>query len=219
MDLPVLAGFRCAIATRAVEVVMAKQYRFRFKEMDVYQAAVDHFVWTVQVVRRLPRGPFVIPDQFIGASLSIVGNVAEAKGREKKPGEVEQHYRYAQGSTFESASYLDVLSALDAITDEEYNTREDHLARIASMLTRLMQSQRTQRRPPHEKRGPQARAPKSRASGAEKPAPAGAEKPAPAGAEKPAPAGAEKPAPAGAEKPAPAGAEKPRSGAHPGAER
>jgi four helix bundle protein len=171
---------------------MAKRYRFRFKEMDVYQAAVDHFVWTVQVVRRLPRGPFVIPNQFIGASLSIMGNVAEAKGREKQPGEVEQHYRYAQGSTFESASHLDVLSALDAITDDEYNAREDHLARIASMLTRLMQNERRRRIPTPDKRGPQARAPKSRVSGAEKPAPAGAEKPAPAGAEKPAPAGAEK---------------------------
>jgi four helix bundle protein len=164
---------------------MAKRYRFRFKEMDVYQAAVEHFVWTVQAVARLPRGPFVIPNQVVGASLSIVGNVAEAKGREKKPGEVEQHYRYAQGSTFESASYLDVLSALETITDDEYNDREDHLARIASMLTRLMQNEQKKRARTHPpKRGPQARAPKSRASGAEKRAPASADARASARAER-----------------------------------
>jgi four helix bundle protein len=106
------------------------------------------------------------PNQVVGASLSIMGNVAEANGREKEPGEVEQHCRYAQGSTFESAGYLDALSALEVIDDDEYNVQEEHLARIAAMLTRLMQSHR-RRRPrgsaamPLEKRGPQARASKS----------------------------------------------------------
>jgi hypothetical protein len=73
--------------------------------------------------------------------------------------------RYAQGSTFESAGYLDALSALEVIDDDEYNVQEEHLARIAAMLTRLMQSHR-RRRPrrsatmPLEKRLPQARASK-----------------------------------------------------------
>jgi four helix bundle protein len=156
------------------EVVMAKRYRFRFKTMDVYQAAVDHFAWTVKTVGRLPRGPFAVPNQVVGASLSILGNIAEANGREKQPGEVEQHYRYAQGSTFESAGYLDALSALEVIDDDEYNGQEERLSGIAAMLTGLMQSHR--RRRPLEKRGPQARASKSRASGVEKPAPAGVEK-------------------------------------------
>jgi four helix bundle protein len=153
---------------------MAKRYRFRFKSLDVYQAAVQHFAWTVQVLSRLPRGPFAIPNQAIRASLSIVGNVAEANGRGKEAGEVEQHYRYAQGSTFEAASHLDVLAALGALTDEEYNAEEDHLARIAAMLSRLMQIQRD-RRP--QKRGSAATdAAKSRVSGVDKPAPAGVEK-------------------------------------------
>jgi four helix bundle protein len=203
MALPALIALLLRYRNPGKEVVMAKRYRFRFKTMDVYQAAVGHFAWTVKMVGRLPRGPFAIPNQMVGASLSILGNVAEANGREKQPGEVEQHYRYAQGSTFESAGYLDALYALEVIDDDEYNAQEEHLAGIAAMLTRLMQSHR-RRRPPEEP-GPQARAPKSRASGVPKPAPAGVEKPASAGVEKPAPAGVEKPAPAGVEKPASAG--------------
>lgn len=125
---------------------MAKRYRFRFKRLDVYQAAVEHFVWTVQVVQRMPNGPYVVTNQFLGASLSIMGNIGEADGREKKPGEVAQHYRYAQGSTFESATHLDAMSAMKVISDDEYNGEEERLARIGSMLTRLSQRSRRERR-------------------------------------------------------------------------
>jgi four helix bundle protein len=141
---------------------MAKEYRFRFKRLDVYQAAVRHFGWTVGAVSRLPRGPFVIPNQMVGASLSILGNVAEANGRETEPGEAEQHYRYARGSAFEAASHLDALAALDAIDDDDYNAQEAHLARIAAMLTRLMQNERGRRRNKGEPDG--ARAPGWRAA-------------------------------------------------------
>jgi four helix bundle protein len=140
---------------------MAKQYRFRLKSLDVYQAAVQQVSWTVQVMGRLPRGPFVIPNQVVGASLSILGNVAEANGREKQPGEAEQDYRYAQGSTYESAAYLDALSALDVIDDDEHNFQEAQLDRIAAMLTRLMQTQRRRKEfnaSSQQPRGPQARA-------------------------------------------------------------
>jgi four helix bundle protein len=160
----------------SAEVLMAKQYRFRFKSLDVYQAAVAHFLWTVEVLRRLPKGPFVVPNQITGASLSIVGNIGEANGRDKQPGEIEQHYRYAQGSAFEAATHLEALSALGVITDDEYNAQELHLARISAMLTRLMQRERSQRTPLREKGGSQTRASKSRASGVEKPASAGVEK-------------------------------------------
>ncbi|HUG40800.1 MAG TPA: four helix bundle protein [Longimicrobiales bacterium] len=125
---------------------MAKRYRFSFKRLDVYRAAVEHFDWTARVVARMPKGPFKVIDQAVGASLSVMGNIGEAHGRDAKAGEIEQHYRYAQGSTFESATHLDAFSALGVITDEEYNAEEDRLARIAMMLTRLMQKQRRRRR-------------------------------------------------------------------------
>lgn len=125
---------------------MAKKYRFRFKQMDVYQAAVQHFTWCVTAVGRMPRGPYVVTNQVLGASLSIMGNVGEANGRDKQPGEVEQHYRYAQGSTFESATHLDALAAMDVIDDDEYNRQEEMLARVAAMLAKLIQRQQKARR-------------------------------------------------------------------------
>ena len=124
---------------------MAKVYRFNFKKLDVYRAAVEHFAWAVRVVADLPRAPFALTNQFLGAPLSIIANIGEANGRDLRAGESEQHYRYAQGSTYESAAYLDSLAAMGAIDDDEYNIREENLSRIASMLTRLMQKQARRR--------------------------------------------------------------------------
>lgn len=125
---------------------MAKNYRFGFKRLDVYQEAVAHFDWTCEVVQRMPKGPWRMVNQAVSASLSIMGNIGEANGRDKKHGEVEQHYRYSQGSTFESATHLDAFASLNVITDDEYNAAEQRLARIAAMLTRLMQRQRRKAR-------------------------------------------------------------------------
>lgn len=130
---------------------MGRAYRFEFKRLDVYQVAVEHFRWTCDVVRRLPRGPFKVTDQAIGASLSVMGNIGEANGRDRKPGEVEQHYRYAQGSTIESATHLDAFSGLGVIPEEEYNVAEERLARIGMMLTRLIHKQRRRRAPTRPK--------------------------------------------------------------------
>ena len=128
--------------TLARGALMARDYQFGFKRLDVYRAAVEHFEWTCEVVTRMPKGPFRVTDQAVGASLSVMGNIGEAHGRESRAGEIEQHYRYAQGSTFECATHLDALSALGVISDEEYNAAEARLARIAMMLTRLIQKQR-----------------------------------------------------------------------------
>lgn len=126
---------------------MAKEYRFNFKNLDVYQAAVDHFSWTVDVVAEMPRAPFAVTSQLLKAALSVMANIGEANGRDKKPGETEQHYRYALGSAHECAAFLDALAAFGTISDSEYNQREEHLARIASMLVPLMQRHADRRSP------------------------------------------------------------------------
>ena len=127
---------------------MTKKYRFGFKRLEVYQAAVEHFAWTAGVVGREPRLPYKVSAQVLGASLSILSNIGEATGRHKQPGEAEQHVRYAQGSTSECASHLDALAALHLIDDDEYNARETHLARIAAMLHGLTRRYRARRDTP-----------------------------------------------------------------------
>jgi len=118
---------------------VAKIYRFNFKNLDVYQAGIEHFAWTVNIIAMLPDVPFALRNQILGAALSTPANVAEANGRDARAGESEQHYRYAQGSVYECAAYLDALAAMNAIDDAEYNLREERLARTASMLHRLAQ--------------------------------------------------------------------------------
>jgi four helix bundle protein len=135
---------------------VARSYRFRFKTLDVYRLAVEHFHWTCAVVDRMPKGPWEVTRQAVSAALSIMGNVGEANGRGPKAGEVRQHYRYAQGSTYEAATHLDAFAALKVIDDDEYNAAEHRLQRIAAMLTSGMKRQRRQpaaarRRPPAQR--------------------------------------------------------------------
>jgi four helix bundle protein len=124
---------------------MAREYRFNFKRLDAYQAAVEHFRWTVEAVADFRAVPFVVRDQILDAALSIAANIAEANGRTRMAGEAEQHYRYAQGSTYETAAYLDALAALGVLDDHQYNVREANLARIAAMLDRLTRKQAARR--------------------------------------------------------------------------
>ncbi len=113
---------------------MARKSRFGFKNLEVYQAAVDHYRWARATVARMKGVPLKVTSQILGAPLSTISNIAEANGREKMPGETVQHYRYALGSTFESASHLDVLADMGVIDDAEYNDRERHLDRLAALI-------------------------------------------------------------------------------------
>lgn len=121
---------------------MAEGHGFRFKRLDVYQLAVEHFDWTCRVVQRMPKGPFKVTNQALGASLSIMGNIGEANGRDRRPREVQQHYRYALGSTYEAATHIDAFSALGVVGEAEYRAAEERLSRIAAMLRSLTQRQR-----------------------------------------------------------------------------
>jgi four helix bundle protein len=112
--------------------------RFNFKNLNVYREAVDHFGWTVRVTVGARGVPFVIRDQVLSAALSIVANIAEANGRDRRAGEAEQHYRYALGSTYESAAFLDALLAMGVVDPAECRRREDNLDRIAGMISGLV---------------------------------------------------------------------------------
>lgn len=118
---------------------MSQECRFAFKQLDVYAAAVEHFRWCVTTIAGMSHPPFMVTDRVLRASLSTMASIGEASGRWKRPGESEQHYRYAQASTYESAAFLDVLASMGAVDDDHvYNAREQHLARMAKMLTPLM---------------------------------------------------------------------------------
>lgn len=141
---------------------MDDAYRFRFKRLDVYGMAVEHFEWTCRVVDRMPRGPFKMTNQAVGAALSIMGNIGEANGRDRQPGEVQQHYRYALGSTFEAATHIDGFRALRVIDDEEHANAEERLSRIAAMIRSLNERQRRQARNANRRKAQGAKRPQKK---------------------------------------------------------
>ncbi|MDX1675020.1 MAG: four helix bundle protein [Longimicrobiales bacterium] len=118
---------------------------FDYKELDAYQATLDFFGWAVEVTGRVPWKFRAVGDQFIGASVSILGNIGEASGRRRRPAESSQHYRYAQGSTHECAAYLDALACMEVISETDRGDREAQLARIGAMITRLIDLQERRR--------------------------------------------------------------------------
>ena len=113
---------------------MAKVSRFDFKKLDVYQGALAHFGWCVEVAKRIPWHQKVVPNQMFRAG---VLNIGEAGGR-RSGGESAQHLRYAQGSVYESAAMLDALHVMGVIDDEAYNRQEELLARVGAMLTAMI---------------------------------------------------------------------------------
>ena len=116
---------------------MAKVCRFDFKRVDVYQGALRHFEWTVEVSKRVPWKQKVVINQMLRASLSGLLNTGEAAGRNSSR-ESAQHLRYARGSVAESAAMLDALSVMGVIGDDEYNRQEELLMRIGAMLTAMI---------------------------------------------------------------------------------
>ncbi len=125
---------------------MSRSSRFDFKRLDVYEAALDFFTWAAEVSGGISWRHRAVGDQLIKAANSILGNLGEASGRRSMPKESRQHYRYALGSDHECAAYLDALLALGVIDEEARDEREDQLARIGSMISRLMAHQSRKRR-------------------------------------------------------------------------
>jgi four helix bundle protein len=144
MDPPIASLHRWA--GLAPEATMDNTGPFNFKRLDVYKAAIAHFAWTVGALARIPTAPFPLRNQILAAALSIPANIAEANGRDRQPGEAEQHYRYALGSTYESAAFLDALAAMGVVDTTEHAEREQQLDRIAGMLARLMRRHASRRK-------------------------------------------------------------------------
>jgi four helix bundle protein len=116
---------------------MAREQGFNFKKLDVYQAAVQHLGWCLEVSTRIHWDRKVLTAQMLRAALSTVLNIAEASGRHRV-GESAQHLRYAKGSLYESAAMLDALLLMGVIDETARTSQEDLLARTAAMLAAMI---------------------------------------------------------------------------------
>jgi len=108
------------------------------EKLDVYRCATEYIARVGPLLDALPAGSAAIRDQLERASLSVVANIAEGAGL-RTPKEKSRHYAIARGSAMECAALLDVCRLRHLCTPDQQEAPKQLLARIASMLTRIMQ--------------------------------------------------------------------------------
>lgn len=117
---------------------MARDERFAFKKLEVYQTALDYYGWVLGVARRVEKTDLPLADQVRRQAQSIVHNTAEGAGH-WQPGNKRKYYGIARASTFEAAAALDLLRIGEFIAAKEFDEQEQHLAEVGASLTRLCQ--------------------------------------------------------------------------------
>ena len=108
-----------------------------FQKLDVYQCSIQFLSFSRNVLSRLPRGNAELVDQLRRSAQSIPLNVAEGVGKITRADKVK-YFTIARGSAMESAAHLDVMRVDGLIDAPIYDEGIELLARIVSMLTRLI---------------------------------------------------------------------------------
>ncbi|MGH7639098.1 MAG: four helix bundle protein [Gemmatimonadaceae bacterium] len=113
-----------------------------YKDLEVWQQAVELFVDVTTMVRKLPTADrFVFETQIRRAARSVAANISEGHQR-RHLGDYQRLLSYARGSLGEVESDLVLIGrTTDAASDEleKCATRADHVGR---KLARLMSSLR-----------------------------------------------------------------------------
>ena len=114
---------------------------FDHEKLEVYQLEVEFIKWVTVLLKeiRTQQLPLLREacDQLDRGSLSALLNTAEGNGRRA----TKQRARFfddARGSATECAACLDALVAKDACSNERIAEGKGLLARIVSMLTKLV---------------------------------------------------------------------------------
>lgn len=118
------------------------EYLFDHEKLDVYQLELEFLSWGSTFIDDIVRSPREFRGELIQqldrASLSILFNTAE--GNAKRPGRQRAKYLDdARGSAMECAACLDASVAKHFASPERVRLGKETLARIASMLTKLVQ--------------------------------------------------------------------------------
>ena len=116
-----------------------------FRELEVWQRAIELAVLAYQEVRRMPRpDQFALGTQLIGCSSSIAANIAEGFGRVSRA-EYLRFLDIANGSRCEFESRLEVCKQARVIEAETAGELRMLSERVGQMLTRLRQRLRRPR--------------------------------------------------------------------------
>lgn len=112
----------------------------RYKELLVWQKAVDLAVDVYQITEKLPKEEkYGLISQINRSVVSISSNIAEGAGRNTNK-DFNNFLGIAQGSSFELDTQLIISNRLKFISDHEYQSVELQLAHIQNMIAKLKKS-------------------------------------------------------------------------------
>ncbi|WP_339876241.1 four helix bundle protein [uncultured Algoriphagus sp.] len=112
----------------------------RFKELLVWQKAIDLAVEVYHITEKLPKEErYGLISQINRSVISIPSNIAEGAGRNTSK-EFNNFLGIAQGSSFELDTQLIISNRLNFISREEYQKVELQLEHIQNMIAKLKKS-------------------------------------------------------------------------------
>lgn len=111
-----------------------------FRELDVWQRAVDLTVEAHRLAKRFPaEEKFGLGSQLRRATVSVCANIAEGYGRDSRA-EYMRFLRIARGSISEVIALLVIAERLGYVSPADLEPGRHLSDRIRAMLTRLIAS-------------------------------------------------------------------------------
>jgi four helix bundle protein len=112
----------------------------RYKELKVWQKAIDLAVEVYRITEKLPREErFGLISQINRCVVSIPSNIAEGAGRNTKK-DFDHFLGISLGSSFELDTQLVISNRLGYVVSDDFEKIEAELEHIQNMIVKLKQS-------------------------------------------------------------------------------
>lgn len=112
----------------------------RYKELHVWQKAIDLAVEVYKITEKLPANErFGLIVQMNKCAVSIPSNIAEGAGRNTSK-DFDNFLGIALGSSFELDTQIVISNRLNYICQEDYSSIEKELEHLQNMIVRLKKS-------------------------------------------------------------------------------
>lgn len=112
----------------------------RYKELNVWQKAIDLAVEVYQITEKLPKEErYGLISQINRCVVSIPTNIAEGAGRNTKK-DFDNFLGISLGSSFELDTQLVISKRLGYVSSDDFEKIESELEHIQNMIAKLKQS-------------------------------------------------------------------------------
>ncbi|GAB2620431.1 four helix bundle protein [Belliella aquatica] len=112
----------------------------RYKELKVWQKAIDLAVEVYRITEKLPKEErFGLISQMNRAAVSIPSNIAEGAGRNTEK-DFNNFLGMALGSSFELDTQVIISNRLDYLNDQDFQILENELEHLQNMIAKLKMS-------------------------------------------------------------------------------